>query len=78
MLEQENAGLRSEKAKQEARIAQLEAELEKSGSEKNAGDVALALKDIELQNFENKSPIKQRRWASNRSSRRKQGTSESW
>ena len=47
--EQENATLRSERAKQEARIAQLEAELEKSGSEKNASDVALALKDIELQ-----------------------------
>ncbi len=47
--EQESAVFRSEKAKQEARIAQLEAELEKSGSEKNASDVALALKDIELQ-----------------------------
>ncbi len=47
--EQQSALFRSEKAKQEARIAQLEAELEKSGSEKNASDVALALKDIELQ-----------------------------
>jgi hypothetical protein len=46
--EQESAVFRSEKVKQEARIAQLEAELEKSGSEKNASDVALALKDIEL------------------------------
>jgi hypothetical protein len=46
--EQENATFRSERAKQEARIAQLEAELEKSASEKKAGDVALAVKDIEL------------------------------
>jgi septal ring factor EnvC (AmiA/AmiB activator) len=46
--EEENATFRSERAKQEARIAQLEAELEKSGSDRNASDVALALKDIEL------------------------------
>jgi hypothetical protein len=46
--EQGNGAFRSERAKQEARIAQLEAELEKSGSEKNASEVALALKDIEL------------------------------
>jgi hypothetical protein len=46
--EQESALFRSEKAKQEARIEQLKAELERSGSEKNASDVALALKDIEL------------------------------
>jgi len=46
--EQESEVFRSEKAKQEARIAQLEAELGKSGSEKNASDVALALKEIEL------------------------------
>ena len=46
---QESAVFRAEKAKQEARFAQLEAELQKSGSEKNASDVTLALKDIELQ-----------------------------
>jgi len=46
--EQESAALGSEKAKQEARIAQLEAELEKSALEKKAGDVALAVKEIEL------------------------------
>jgi hypothetical protein len=46
--EQEGAIFRSEKAKQEIRIAQLEAELEKSASEKKAGDVALAVKEIEL------------------------------
>jgi len=46
--EQESAALGSERAKQEARIAQLEAELEKSASEKKAGDVALAVKEIEL------------------------------
>ena len=46
--EQESAVFRAERAKQEGRIAQLEAELEKSGSEKNASDVASALKDIEL------------------------------
>jgi hypothetical protein len=48
-VEQKSAAFRSEKAKQEDRIAQLEAELERSGSEKNASDVALASKDIELQ-----------------------------
>ncbi len=47
--EQESSALRSERTKQEARIAQLEAEVEKSGSEKNTSDVALALKEIELQ-----------------------------
>ena len=46
--EQESAALGSEKTKQEARIAQLEAELEKSASEKKAGDVALAVKEIEV------------------------------
>ena len=46
--EKESAALGSEKANQEARIAQLEAELEKSASEKKAGDVALAVKEIEL------------------------------
>ena len=47
-VEQENAVFRSERAQHEARIAQLQAELEKSGSEKNASDVALALQETEL------------------------------
>jgi hypothetical protein len=49
--EQENATFRSEKTKQEARVAQLQAELEKLGSEKNASDIALAVEENELRDL---------------------------
>lgn len=47
-VERENATLLSDRTQHESRIKQLEAELEKSGSEKNASDVALALEETEL------------------------------
>jgi hypothetical protein len=46
--EQQNAGFQSERTEREARIKQLEIELEKSRSEKNAEDVALTLQEAEL------------------------------
>jgi hypothetical protein len=52
--ERENTYFRSQKAQEEARIAQLEAELAKSGSEKNASDVALALQETELSTLRKK------------------------
>ena len=47
-IARENAGLVSDKVQLEARITQLQEELEKSSSEKNAGDVAIALQDTEI------------------------------
>lgn len=52
--EQENAAFRAQKAQQEAHIAQLEAELEKSKSDKNASDVVSALQETELRELRNK------------------------
>ena len=53
-IELENAGLLSDKAQLEGRIAQLQEELEKSKSEKNAGDVAMALQDTEIRELRRK------------------------
>ena len=53
-VERENAALLSDRAQHESRIKQLEAELEKSGSEKNASDVALALQETELRELQKK------------------------
>lgn len=53
-IERENAGLLSDKAQLEGRINQLQQELEKSKSEKNAGDVAMALQDTEIRELRNK------------------------
>lgn len=53
-VERENAALLSDRTQHESRIKQLEAELEKSGSEKNASDVALALQAIELRELRKK------------------------
>jgi hypothetical protein len=50
-VEREIAALLSDRTQHESRIKQLEAELEKSGSEKDASDVALALKELELHDF---------------------------
>jgi len=52
--ERENTDFRSEKDQEEARIAQLEAEREKSGSEKNASDIALTLQENELRELRKK------------------------
>ncbi len=53
-IERENAGLLSEKAQLEGRIAQLQEDLEKSRSEKNVGDVAMALQETELRELREK------------------------
>jgi hypothetical protein len=53
-IERENAALLSDRTQHESRIRQLEAELEKSGSEKNASDVALALQATELRELRKK------------------------
>ena len=53
-IERENAGLLSDKAQLEGRITQLQEELEKSKSEKNAGDVAMALQDTEIRELRQK------------------------
>ena len=45
---QQNGVFQADRAEREARIKQLEAELENSKSEKNANDVALALQEAEL------------------------------
>jgi len=47
-IEQKNADLLSDKAQLEGRITQLQEELEKSKSEKNTGDVAMALQNTEI------------------------------
>ncbi len=52
--ERENAGLLSDKAQLEGRIGQLQEELEKSRSDKNAGDVAVALQDAEIRELRKK------------------------
>jgi TolA-binding protein len=46
--EKGSAVTQSERAQRDARIAQLEAEIEKAKAEKNAGDTALALQETEL------------------------------
>ena len=53
-VERENAGLLSDKAQLEARITQLQEELEKSRSEKNVGDVAMALQETEIRELRKK------------------------
>jgi hypothetical protein len=53
-IERENAGLLSDKAQLESRITQLQEELEKSRSEKTAGDVAMALQDTEIRELRKK------------------------
>ena len=53
-IERENAGLLSDKSQLESRITQLQEELEKSRSEKNAGDVAMALQDTEIRELRQK------------------------
>jgi len=53
-IERENAGLLADKAQLEARITQLQEEFEKSRSEKNAGDVAMALQDTEIRELRKK------------------------
>jgi hypothetical protein len=47
-VEQKDAGLLSDRIQLEARINQLQEELEKSRSEKNAGDIAMALQETEI------------------------------
>ena len=54
-IERENAGLLSDKAQLEGRITQLQEELEKSKTEKNAGDVAMALQDTEIRELRKKT-----------------------
>jgi hypothetical protein len=53
-MERENAGLLSDKPQLEGRIAQLQEEIEKSRSEKNAGDVAMALQETEIRELRKK------------------------
>jgi len=53
-IERENAGLLSDKAQLEGRITQLQEELEKSKSEKNAGDVAMVLQETEIRELRKK------------------------
>jgi len=53
-IERENAALLSDKAKLDGRISQLQEDLEKSQSEKNAGDVAVALQDTEIRDLRKK------------------------
>ena len=49
--EQQAAALQTEKAERESRIKQIEGELEKSRSEKNTNEVALALQETELRDL---------------------------
>ncbi|MGA2964307.1 MAG: hypothetical protein ABSD96_21815 [Candidatus Korobacteraceae bacterium] len=53
-IERENAGFLSDKAQLEGRITQLQEDLEKSRSEKNAGDVAMALQETEVRDLRKK------------------------
>ena len=53
-FELENAGLLSDKAQLERRITQLQEELEKSRSEKDAGDVAVLLQNTEIRELRKK------------------------
>jgi hypothetical protein len=50
-IERENAGLVSDRVQLEARINQMQEQLEKSRSEKNAGDVAMALQETEIRDL---------------------------
>ena len=52
--EQQNAGLHSEKAEWQTRTSQLQAELEKSRSDKGTSDVALTLQETELRELRKK------------------------
>ena len=52
--EKENANIRSEKAQLEARISGLEADVERSKSDKNTSDALVALEESELRNLRNK------------------------
>jgi hypothetical protein len=52
--EQQNAGLNSEKAEWQTRTSQLQAELEKSRSDKGTSDVALTLQETELRELRKK------------------------
>lgn len=52
--EQENASIRAEKAQLEARISGLEADVEKSKSDKNTSDALVALEENELRNLRSK------------------------
>ena len=52
--EQQNAGLHSEKAEWQTRTSQLQAELEKSRSDKGTSDVALTLQETELRELRRK------------------------
>ena len=53
-IEQENTSLLSDKAQLEARITQIQEELDKSRSEKNAGEVAIALQNTEIRELRQK------------------------
>jgi len=53
-IERENAGLLSDKNQLESRIIRVQEELEKSSSEKNAGDVAMALQNTEIRELRQK------------------------
>jgi hypothetical protein len=50
-VERENTGLLSDRVHLEARMNQLQEEFEKSRSEKNAGDVAMALQETEIRDL---------------------------
>ena len=52
--ERQNAGLHSEKAEWQTRTSQLQAELEKSRSDKGTSDVALTLQETELRELRKK------------------------
>lgn len=53
-MEQENANVRSEKVQLQARISGLEADVERSKSDKNTSDALVALEENELRNLRNK------------------------
>ena len=53
-IEQQNAALLSDKTQLEARVNQIQEELETSRSEKNAGDVAVALQNTEIRELRQK------------------------
>ena len=53
--EQQNARFKSEGAQREARITQLQSELEQSRADKNASDVAMAVQETELRELRKKA-----------------------
>lgn len=53
--EQQNARFKSEDAQQEARITQLQSELEQSRADKNASGVAMAVQEAELRDLRKKA-----------------------